>query len=150
MNKINKRVILLLVAVLIVGILVGCSNKQKTPEGISEEFYNNIIKTSNDLYKEVKNIKKEDVVDETLVKFNSYTEFLEKYHDAEKNGSLSSAENTAFDVLTSIVFEIREDLQLYYEDEDYYSFPSDRTLKEIEKLSDILEVETKLSDLNLK
>ena len=146
MNKWNKRLILLLILALTMGISVGCSNP-KTPEGFTQEFYDDVIKTCNDLTKEVKNIKKEDVIGETLVKFNSYTEFLEKYHDVEKNGDLSIAENTAFDLLTGIVFEVREDLQSYYE-KDHYSFPGERTLKEIEKLSNILEIETKLNELS--
>ena len=39
----NKRLILLLIFVLTMGILVGCSKSIKAPEGVDQEFYDDMI-----------------------------------------------------------------------------------------------------------
>lgn len=142
-----KKFILLLICILIIITLVGCS-KPKAPEGFTQEFYDDIIKTCNDLYKEVKNIKKEDVIGKTTIKFNSFVEFAEKYYESRENGILTVTEEIATDLLVGVVLYIQTDLKFYYTDN--WDFPTNSTLEKIEKLSDVLEVETKLNELGIK
>lgn len=41
--KMNKKLILLIILVLIMGISVGCSKTPKAPEGVNQEFYDDMI-----------------------------------------------------------------------------------------------------------
>ena len=137
MIKWNRKLILLLVLVLIVTILSGCKNK--APEGINQEFYKNIVNTSNEIMKEIPNIKKEDVINNTTVKFQSYSEFCDKYYSDYESGSLTIAEEKAFKALISTVLYVNTDLRLHYEKGE--EFPSKNTVDKIEKLAELLEID---------
>lgn len=59
MLKSNRKLILLLALILIVGILGGCSNTSKEiPQGVSEEFYDDMISCFKKLEKYKDNDKK--------------------------------------------------------------------------------------------
>lgn len=142
----NKKMILTLVLILCMSIVfTGC--KKKAPEGFRQEFYDDIVKTSNDFIDEVKNMNKEEALKDTLIHFDSFVKFCEKYYDDYDNGRLSITEETAYSALTSVVLYVGTELQLYYE-KGYQLFSKD-TLDEIEKLSNILEVKIELDDLNI-
>lgn len=43
MFKVDKKLILVLILVLGIGILAGCSSQQKAPEGVSQDFYDDMV-----------------------------------------------------------------------------------------------------------
>lgn len=43
MIKVNKKLILLLVLVLVIGVLSGCDKQIKAPEGVDQEFFDDMI-----------------------------------------------------------------------------------------------------------
>lgn len=45
MFRVDKRFILLLVVILFVGVLSGCSSPPKAPEGVDQEFYEDMVKS---------------------------------------------------------------------------------------------------------
>ena len=144
MNK--KLLLLVLMLILCLSVtFIGC--KKKAPEGFRQEFYDDIVKTSNDFIDEVKNINKEEALKDTLIHFDSFAKFCEKYYNDYDNGKLSITEEIAFNALTSVVLYVGTDLQLYYK-EGYQLF-SKMTLDEIEKLSNILGIEIKIDDINI-
>lgn len=140
----NKKIVLLILMLCMCVVFVGC--KKKAPEGFRQEFYSDIVKTSNDFIDEVKNMNKEEALKDTLIHFDSFAKFCEKYNDDYDNGKLSITEETAFNALTSVVLYVGTDLQLYYK-EGYQLF-SKMTLDEIEELSNLLGTNINLGELN--
>lgn len=116
---------------------------------MSQEFYKDIVKTTTDLTKEVKNIKKEDVISSTIVRFDSFAEFAERYYEKHNDGELTITEETAIDLLTNVVVNVGTDLKLHYSNSSH-PFPSDGTVEIVDTLSDLLGIEIKISDLNIK
>lgn len=67
MLKINRRLVLLLILVIAMAISVGCSKSQKAPEGISQEFYDDMIEVLKKLEKtkgEIDTDNGEDIIKE--------------------------------------------------------------------------------------
>lgn len=135
--KVNKKLILMFILVLVIGVLSGCS--KEIPEGFTKEFYKDIVETSNQIIKDIPNIRKEDVVNNTIIKFQSYSDFCDKYYSDYENGNLTITEEKAFKTLIGAVLGINTDFSLYYEKGD--SFPSDSTLGKIKELTKILEID---------
>lgn len=143
----NKKIVLLLVLllflILIVSIFTGC--QAKVPEGFSKEFYKDIVSTSSDIMKDIPNIKKEDVVNNTIIKFQSYSDFCDKYYSDYENEKLSTIEEKAYKALIGAVVNINTDLKIHYDNENV--FLSKSTIEKIEKLTKLLEIEI---DYNFK
>lgn len=135
--KINKKMILMFILVLVIGVLSGCS--KEIPKGFTKEFYKDIVETSNQIMREIPNIKKEDVTNNTIIKFQSYSDFCDKYYSDYENGNLTITEEKAFKTLIGTILGINTDFSLYYEKGD--SFPSDSTLEKIKELTKILEID---------
>ena len=51
MIKINRKLTLLLVFMMIIGVLAGCVSKSNAPEGIGQDFYRDMIGSLNKLAK---------------------------------------------------------------------------------------------------
>lgn len=137
MFNINKKLILLFVVLILASSLIGCQSN--IPEGFSKGFYNDIVSTSKSILKDIPNIRKEDVVNNTIIKFQSYSDFCDKYYNDYEKGNLTIAEEKAFKSLIGAVLNINTDLKLHYENGD--AFPSKNTTEKIEELANLLEIE---------
>lgn len=74
----NKRVVLLVLILCISIVFVGC--KKKAPEGVSQDFYDDMVKYSDELIKIVKNAKTTTLTESDILE-NEYYEGVVGYTD---------------------------------------------------------------------
>lgn len=126
MIKVNRKLVLLLILVLIVSVLGGCGSKQEAPEGVDQEFYDDMVDC----------LKK-----------------LQKYRDDEdKNGSdivQDYLENKIW--LTSAEREIIEAIDDMYFEVWFYSIaddPNEHIVKnKIKKVAVLMDMELNMKKL---
>lgn len=143
MLKSNKKLILMLALILIVGVLGGCN--KKAPEGFTQEFYDDIVFTTKDVIKTIKNVTIDDMENDTIINSDSYLKFCEKYYD---NNSLTVTEQNAFSSLSKIIIYCEINFKYYHK---HGEMPSNKDLEEeIDKFSDLIDFEIKSSDIIFK
>lgn len=140
MNKVNRRLILLIILVLIMGISVGCSKTPKAPEGVSQEFYDDMIFISKDMIKTVRNMKDPDPSNGDLKQSEGRDRLLDyKY---ELIDSLTLTEKTIVEELYEIYFLLSLHTNEIYKDEEI--------TEAVETFSNLMEIEFDVDKILLK
>lgn len=133
--KMNKKLILLIILVLIMGISVGCSKTPKAPEGVSQEFYDDMIFILNDLSKTITNTKVKD----SLLDVFLNSEGIKKVGEYKRSvDELSLKESSIIENISN----------LYVYLEMYYNGISEEDVIEdsVNAISDLLEINIDLKD----
>lgn len=134
MKEWNKRLILLLVLALAIGILGGCSSK-KIPEGVGQEFYDDMIFVLDDMSKTTLKTKVGDSLLDAFLSSEGLI-MIGEYEDKE-------------DTLTIKELSIVNNLRVLYINLEMYHnnvLDEDTVKQKIEDISKLLEIDIDLSD----
>lgn len=101
--KTNRILILLLILVLIIGILMGCSKTPKAPEGVGQDFYDDMLDCSEDLIKVVKNAKTTFIADSDILKSDGYNK-IKTYIESEEK--LTLLERNILSTIEELYFKV--------------------------------------------
>lgn len=142
MKKWNKRLILLVILVLVVGVLGGC--KKKAPEGMSQGFYDDTIQCAKDLEKIIKNTTKKDIDEDFIFFSESILDFTSKY----QNSDLTVSESKAFDKMFEMVAFVDAGVREYFDTGNY--FTNEEVEEVAEELSKMLDIEIDADDFIIK
>ena len=134
MIKVNKRLILLLVLVLAIGTLSGCGSK-KIPEGVGQEFYDDMIFVLDDISKTILATKVGDSLLDAFLSSEGLS-IIGDYEDKE-------------DTLTIKELSIVDNLRVLYINLEMYHnnvLDKDIVIQKIEDVSKLLEIDIDLND----
>lgn len=134
MKKWNKRLILLLILVLIISVLSGCGSK-KVPEGVSKEFYNDMIFVLSDMSKTISKTKSNDSLLDAFLSSEGLS-MLGDYED--KSSTLTIKESSIVDNLKVMYIN----LEMYHNN----VLDKDTVKQKIEEISKLLELDIDLND----
>lgn len=144
--RLNRKIVLGIILLLIIGVLCGC--KSKPPEGVGQEFYDDMILASEELIKIIRNTKEIDVLDNDFFKSRSYVRIYE--YDKYEYELLTLIEqnilNTIDDLyLTSILYhnaiQNNKGTMSYYEKD---------IIRLTETFSNLMEIELDVNKILLK
>ncbi len=108
MLRLNKKIIMGIVLLLVLSILGGC--KSKPPEGVGQEFYDDMISASEELIKTIRIAKIITLSDNDILKTKNYTRICE-YNKYEYD-SLTLVEQNILNAINDLYFTS----VLYYDD----------------------------------
>lgn len=129
MFKFNKKLILMIIFILTIGILVGCSSQPKAPEGVNQEFYDDMVEC-------LKKLAKHKNDDE-----NNGIDVVEHYLEYE------SFLNTTKEVK---IVKAMDDLY-FWVDLYYYSAPEYSIVKsKVQDVAELMEIEIDIDKLLAK
>lgn len=141
--KVNRRLILLIILVLTMAISVGCSKAKKT-EGVSQEFYDDMIFVSENLIKSTREAKVFDLDKSDILNGKGY-EKISKYE--EDYSQLNNIEKSIFDTIDELYFLTAIYYDMYYKD----LTPPDKDVKQsAETFAKLMEIEVDVDKLILK
>lgn len=106
--KMNRMSLLLLILVLIMGISAGCSKTPKAPEGVGQDFYDDMLDCSEDLIKVVKNAKITFIADSDILKSDGYNK-IKTYIESEEK--LTLLERNILSTIEELYFKVA----MYYD-----------------------------------
>ena len=128
MKNINRILVLLLILILTMAILVGCGDSKKAPEGVSQDFYDDMV----GILKEMEKAKRDDIIDIDDGKIDIYK---------EERVFLTLKEEDILDNVSDLQFWA----WLYDDDGDDKIQDKLRVARSVENISRLMEV-----DINLK
>mgnify|MGYP001164608904 FL=1 len=101
--KVNKKLKLMLILVLVIGVLSGCGKQAKVPEGVNQEFYDDMIECSEGLIKTIKNAKITSLLESDILNNEYYSKIQEYMNNTDgltliEQNILTSIENLYFHV----------------------------------------------------
>lgn len=138
MGKVNKKIILMLFLVLIMGISVGCRKTQNAPEGVSQEFYDDMVNISEKLIKTVKNAKNTSIENSDILKDDGYGKIVQYIEDSD----LTLIEYTIANTLEDIYFKVA----MYHD-----GIPLEEDIKElVQSFSELMNMEFEANKILLK
>lgn len=119
MFKVDKKLILLLILVLTMGILGGCEKTQKTPDGFDEDLWRDSVKVVKIIYDTYEKENNFSVEDENTIK-----DYIETYKDRAYNTTnepkLINRINKVYESYTEYL--ISKKINSYFLEEDEKNF----------------------------
>ncbi len=144
--RLNRKIILGIVLLLILSVLGGC--KSKPPEGVGQEFYDDMVSASKELIKIIRNAKEIDVLDNDFFKSKSYVKIYE--YDKYKYDFLTLIEQNILDTiddlyLTSILYH-----NAIQNNKGTVSYYEKDIIKLTKTFSNLMEIELDVNKILLK